>query len=122
MRLASNAQSCTLVKCKGGKRYKIVLVALTCTEEVKKERRRRAKGGMNASLTSDTLSQSTVGQSTKDSNMAWETTAEDLENDESPSKPVDVTLPRSHDGKAYKVFSDIRSQYIECLSLIIKLM
>ena len=96
MRLASSAQSCTLVKCKPGKSYKIVLVALTCTEEVKKERKRRAKGGMNSSMVSDTLSQSTVA--TKDSNVAWETTAEDLENDESASKPVDVTLPRSHDG------------------------
>ena len=43
MRLASNAQSCTLIKCKPGKTYKIVLVALTCTEEVKKERRKRVR-------------------------------------------------------------------------------
>ena len=41
MRLASNAHSCTLIKCKPGKTYKIVLVALTCTEDVKKERRKR---------------------------------------------------------------------------------
>ena len=41
MRLVSAAQSCTLVKCKPGKTYKIVLVALTCTDDVKKERKRR---------------------------------------------------------------------------------
>lgn len=41
MRLVSSAQTCTLVKCKAGKTYKIVLVALTCTEDVKKERKRK---------------------------------------------------------------------------------
>ena len=41
MRLVSTAQTCTLVKCKPGKTYKIVLVALTCTEDVKKERKRK---------------------------------------------------------------------------------
>ena len=30
-----------MVKCKPGKEYSIVLVALTCTEEVKRERRRK---------------------------------------------------------------------------------
>ena len=34
MRLLSSAQSCTLIKCKAGKKYKIELVACTCTEEV----------------------------------------------------------------------------------------
>jgi hypothetical protein len=41
MRLAPTAQSCTLIKCKPGKTYRIVLVALTCTEEVKRERKRK---------------------------------------------------------------------------------
>ncbi len=41
MRLVSSAQSCTLVKCRPGKTYRIVLVALTCTEDVKKERKRK---------------------------------------------------------------------------------
>ena len=41
MRLVSSAQTCTLVKCKPGKTYKIVLVALTCTEDVKKEKKRK---------------------------------------------------------------------------------
>lgn len=41
MRLVAAAQSCTLVKCRPGKTYKVVLVALTCTDEVKKERRKR---------------------------------------------------------------------------------
>ena len=41
MRLVSSAQSCTLVKCKPGKTYRVVLVALTCTDEVRKDRKRR---------------------------------------------------------------------------------
>lgn len=97
MRLVSNAQSCTLVKCKSGKKYKIVLVALTCTEEVKKERRRKGKGSLNNSLNSDTMSQSTVGG--KDVSKEWEMTSEDLENDESPSKAIEVMLPGIMDGK-----------------------
>lgn len=40
MRLIPTAQSCTLVKCRPGKNYQIVLVALTCTEDVKKERKK----------------------------------------------------------------------------------
>ena len=41
MRLVSSAQSCTLVKCKPGKTYRVVLVALTCTDEVRKDRKKR---------------------------------------------------------------------------------
>ena len=41
VRLSSSSQSCNLVKCKPGKVYSVLLVALTCTEDVKKERRRR---------------------------------------------------------------------------------
>ena len=41
MRLSPSAQSCTLIKCKPGKTYKIVLLAMTCTEEVKRERKKR---------------------------------------------------------------------------------
>lgn len=41
VRLGSSSQSCNLVKCKPGKVYSIMLIALTCMEEVKKERRRR---------------------------------------------------------------------------------
>ena len=31
----------------------------------------------------------------------WESSAEDFENDESPSNKLDITLPRQHDGKEY---------------------
>ncbi len=48
MRLQSTAQSCTLVKCKPGKTYAIVLVALTCTEEVRKDRKRRVSRSAHA--------------------------------------------------------------------------
>ena len=43
MRLSSSAQSCTLIKCKPGKTYKVVLIAMTCTEEVKRERKKKVK-------------------------------------------------------------------------------
>ena len=39
--LGPNAQSCALTKCKPGKKYLINLVALTCTEEGKRERKRK---------------------------------------------------------------------------------
>ena len=39
MNLGSAAQTVTLTKCKAGKKYRIVVVALTCTEELKKEKR-----------------------------------------------------------------------------------
>ena len=55
MRLSANAQSCTLIKCKSGKTYQIVLVALTCTEEVKKERRKRVSNFNNAVMMSQSL-------------------------------------------------------------------
>lgn len=32
------------------------------------------------------------------SSKAWETSADDLENDESPSEPLEVALPREQDG------------------------
>ena len=35
------------------------------------------------------------------SNKEWEETSEDLENDESYSHPVEVTLPHQYDGKIY---------------------
>ena len=41
MKLLPSAQSCTLIKCRPGKTYQIVLVALTCTEDVRRDRKRR---------------------------------------------------------------------------------
>lgn len=43
MRLSPEAQSCTLIKCKPGKTYKIVLVAITCTAEANKMRKKQVK-------------------------------------------------------------------------------
>ena len=39
--LGPNAQSCQLTKCKPGKKYRVVLVALTCTDQGKKERKKK---------------------------------------------------------------------------------
>lgn len=41
--LGPAAQSCTLTKCKPGKKYDVTLVALTCTEDAKKERKQKVK-------------------------------------------------------------------------------
>lgn len=41
--LGPNAQSCQLTKCKPGKKYQVVLVALTCTDQGKKERKKKVK-------------------------------------------------------------------------------
>lgn len=43
MRLSPEAQSCTLIKCKPGKTYKIVLVAITCTADANKMRKKQVK-------------------------------------------------------------------------------
>ena len=40
MRLSPAAQSCTLIKCKPGKTYEVVLVALTCTADFDRQRRK----------------------------------------------------------------------------------
>ena len=55
--------------------------------------------GRHNPLANSTLSETS---SSTLNNKEWEVTAEDLENDDSPSLPVEVTLPRLHDGK-YKV-------------------
>ena len=92
MRLRENAQSCTLVKCRGGKTYRVELVACTCTEQAKKERKQRAKKNGNSSRLDASISE------TQQPQRDWEVTPDDLENDESRSDPIDVTLPSSRDG------------------------
>lgn len=42
--LSPAAQTCALTKCRAGKLYSVVLVALTCTEDGKKERKRKVRG------------------------------------------------------------------------------
>lgn len=39
--LGPSAQTCTLTKCKAGKTYHVVLVAMTCTEDRHRERREK---------------------------------------------------------------------------------
>ena len=58
------------------------------------------KGTMNSSATLDE-SFTTVG-----TNKTWETVADDFENDESPSAPLEVTIPRLHDGKLFPFQTD----------------
>ncbi|ELT90741.1 hypothetical protein CAPTEDRAFT_219540 [Capitella teleta] len=90
MRLAPTAQSCTLIKCKPGKTYRIVLVALTCTEEVKRERKRK---GCDSQLLQESSFSMTDG-----ANREWQTISDDFENDEAASKALVVTLPKLQDG------------------------
>lgn len=43
MRLSPDAQSCTLIKCKPGKTYRVVLVAITCTAEANRIRKKQVR-------------------------------------------------------------------------------
>ena len=101
MRLSGSAQSCSLIKCKPGKRYRIELVACTCTDDVKKERKRRGK---NSSKLDQSLNETTIS-----SNKEWEVTPDDLENDESRSKAIEVKLPRAHEG----IICSYKSVFVE---------
>ncbi|XP_064633270.1 uncharacterized protein LOC135491376 [Lineus longissimus] len=83
MRLGPTAQTCTLTKCKPGKMYNIVVSALTCTEEVKKERKRKARG----------LSDSQAMSLSTESKATSAFVDDDDEDDEAPSEPLIVTLP-----------------------------
>lgn len=86
MRLNPNAKSCTLIRCKNGKTYKVVLVAMTCPEEVKRERRNQYKHeGI------------TIKREEK-MNSEWHHLPIDDENDESQSKQNSITLPIEQSG------------------------
>ncbi|XP_041347758.1 uncharacterized protein LOC121367568 [Gigantopelta aegis] len=82
--LGPSAQSCTLTKCRPGKLYEVALVAMTCTEEVKKQRKMRYRGFFKNTDPQD-LDYTAILQD-----------EDDL--DESPSDPVEVILPRHQDG------------------------
>ena len=88
MQLGPTAQSCTLTKCKSGRNYGISLIAITCTDEVKRERRRRA-GNMSSCCSVD---------SRELNQMAPQPDEED--NDNSPSEVKDVLVPREFDGRS----------------------
>ncbi|XP_023933288.1 uncharacterized protein LOC106180596 isoform X1 [Lingula anatina] len=79
MRLGPAAQSVTLTKCKYAKTYSVVLVAMTCTEEVKKERVKRIQLASSSSFTSSQP-------------------FDDHDLDESASEAVEVRVPRLQEG------------------------
>ncbi|XP_063446523.1 uncharacterized protein LOC134726026 isoform X8 [Mytilus trossulus] len=82
--LGPNSQSCALTKCKPGKKYLINLVALTCTEEGKKERKRKYKG---------------VYRTVNPQNIDYCAILDDEDNlDASPSETLEVVLPRTQEG------------------------
>ncbi|XP_048739977.2 uncharacterized protein LOC125654190 isoform X5 [Ostrea edulis] len=82
--LGPNAQSCQLTKCKPGKKYQVVLVALTCTDQGKKDRKKKYKGVYrNVSL--QTVDYSALLQD--EDNL-----------DPSPSEPLEIVLPKDQDG------------------------
>ena len=86
----------------------------TCVTERERERTSayvlftvfQMKGTLNSSATLDE-SFTTVG-----TNKTWETVADDFENDESPSAPLEVSIPRLHDGKLCVPYS-----YCNCFCL-----
>ncbi|XP_067685414.1 uncharacterized protein [Haliotis asinina] len=82
--LGPAAQSCTLTKCKPGKMYKVTLVALTCTEDAKKERKQKYKGFF---------------KNTNPQDLDYATILDDPENlDEAPSDSAEITLPKNQAG------------------------
>ncbi|CAL1538548.1 unnamed protein product [Lymnaea stagnalis] len=82
--MGPDSTSCTLTKCKPGRTYNVVLVAMTCTAEGRKARKQKyqnlQKGFDNVEVDYLTLLQ------------------EDHNLDESPSEPVEVTLPKNQEG------------------------
>lgn len=82
--LGPNSQSCALTKCKPGKKYLVNLVALTCTEEGKKERKRKYKG---------------VYRTVNPQNIDYSSILDDEDNlDASPSETLEIVLPRHQEG------------------------
>ncbi|KAK3579080.1 hypothetical protein CHS0354_029940 [Potamilus streckersoni] len=82
--LAPSSQTCQLTKCKPGRKYSVVLVALTCTEDGKKERKRKYKG---------------FYKNTNPQDLNYEYLLSDDDNlDSSPSEPLEVVLPQNQDG------------------------
>ncbi|XP_052779768.1 uncharacterized protein LOC128217013 isoform X4 [Mya arenaria] len=82
--LGPASQSCQLTKCKPGKKYHVVLVALTCTESGKKERKRKYKGAY---------------KNTNPQDMDYGLLLDDEDNlDASPSELIEITLPSNMDG------------------------
>ncbi|ESO91438.1 hypothetical protein LOTGIDRAFT_153880 [Lottia gigantea] len=82
--LGPSAQTCTLTKCKPGKAYSVVLVAVTCTEESKKTRKQKLKGFF---------------KNVDPQDIDYAAILNDDENlDESPSEPLEICLPRDQEG------------------------
>ncbi|XP_025107507.1 uncharacterized protein LOC112572161 isoform X5 [Pomacea canaliculata] len=81
--LGPSAQTCTLTKCKAGKTYHVVLVAMTCTEDRHRERREKFKGYFKTAAP-----QSADYASLLEDNLL----------DQAPSEPVDVALPKPQEG------------------------
>ncbi|KAK7102883.1 hypothetical protein V1264_021041 [Littorina saxatilis] len=81
--LGPQAQTCTLTKCKPGKVYSVVLVAMTCTEDRRRERKEKFKGYFKTTAPQDT---DYVGL------------LDDDLLDQAPSDAMDITLPKSQDG------------------------
>ncbi|GFN84346.1 fibronectin, partial [Plakobranchus ocellatus] len=76
--LGPESNLCTLTKCKPGRSYSVVLVAMTCTEEGRKARKHKSV---------DTKEIDYTALLQDDDNL-----------DESPSDPVEVSLPKDQDG------------------------
>ncbi|XP_033744669.1 uncharacterized protein LOC117330483 isoform X1 [Pecten maximus] len=82
--LGPTRQSCSLKKCRPGKEYNVRLVALTCTDEGKKERKKKYKGF--------------YAQQNKEE-LDYSTLLNDEDNlDPSPSDDVEMILPRIQPG------------------------
>ncbi|GFR62047.1 fibronectin, partial [Elysia marginata] len=82
--LGPESNSCTLTKCKPGRSYSVVLVAMTCTEEGRKARKHKFKN---------------YYKSVESKEIDYTALLQDDDNlDESPSDPLEVALPKDQDG------------------------
>ncbi|XP_012935394.1 uncharacterized protein LOC101845075 isoform X2 [Aplysia californica] len=82
--LGPDSNSCTLTKCKPGRTYNVVLVAMTCTDEGKKARKQKYKSYFKSMETKE---------------VDYMALLQDDDNlDESPSEPLEVILPKDQEG------------------------
>ncbi|XP_014669533.1 PREDICTED: uncharacterized protein LOC106810623 [Priapulus caudatus] len=97
-RLGPAMQHCNLTKCKQGKRYSMALVAITCTEQVRKYRRKKSK---LSSSSSDSRESSLMPQ-------------DDYGNDEAFSELVNLVLPSEHADPVSNIRASFKQGRVPC--------
>ncbi|XP_055882729.1 uncharacterized protein LOC106055997 isoform X2 [Biomphalaria glabrata] len=82
--IGPDSTSCTLTKCKPGRNYSVVLVAVSCTAEGRKARKQKYEH---------------LNKESNSGNVDYMSLLQEDENlDEAPSDPLSLVLPRDQDG------------------------